>query len=108
MNEAGKITFYNGFIDSAPALILVLMAAIALGIIYFAGLRFTVRSMARSSNPHLVMIFSFLLRSALLLAGFWLITSGDWLRLLLAMSGFWIVRAVATRYWGALPPKEPA
>lgn len=51
---------------------LVLLAGVGLGVLYFGGLAWTVRRLVAGGGV-LLTLFSFLLRSAVLLAGFWLL-----------------------------------
>lgn len=103
MNES-----FGALVSMIPVLVMVMLAGMALGAGYFAGLRLTVGRMASSSNPYGIIILSFFVRSAALLAGLWLLTEGDWLRLSMALLGFLAVRTALAKIWGPIPSKESA
>jgi F1F0 ATPase subunit 2 len=79
-------------------LALSLVAGCVLGIFYFGGLWVTVRFLAASKRPGLLLAGSFLLRTGLLLPAFYLITEGRWERLLACLAGFFIARKCLTSY----------
>lgn len=69
-------------------------AGAALGIFYFGGLWLTVQRIPAAQRPVLSSLASFLVRSGAVLAGFYLIGLGDWVRLPVALLGFILVRMV--------------
>lgn len=73
-------------------------AGAVLGAIFFGGLWWTVRRGMASSRPALWFLASLLLRTALVLAGFYVVADGHWQRLLLAVVGFFIAKLVVTRF----------
>jgi len=82
-------------------LLFILMAAfaagLALGAFYFIALWQTVRRLPSEKSPARLMLMSFVLRMAVLLAGFYLIMGGEhWERLAAAMLGFIIIRKILT------------
>jgi len=78
-----------------------LLSGIALGLIYFGGLWWTVRRLSRSTAPALLAIVSLSLRMALLLAGLYLLLQGQWPRLLAALVGVLLARAFLIRKLGS-------
>lgn len=78
-------------------LLLVLLAGAALGAIFFGGLWWTVRKGLSSKRPALLFLGSLLLRSAVVLAGFYFLASDSWQKLVAALLGFILMRAVVTR-----------
>jgi F1F0 ATPase subunit 2 len=72
------------------------MAGCLLGVIFFGGLWWTVRLGLLSPWPALWFLGSFVLRTVISLAGFYLAGRGDWHRLLACLSGFVITRVVIT------------
>ncbi len=78
-------------------LILSLLAGGALGIIFFGGLWWTVRKGISSKRPALWFVGSLLLRTSIILGGFYLVSSNHWERLLLCLVGFFVARLVVTR-----------
>jgi F1F0 ATPase subunit 2 len=81
-----------------------LLAGIALGLFFFGGLWWTVRKGTVAANPSLWFFGSFMLRTGVALYGFYLISAGDWRRLLAALAGFVLARIALTRF--APPPQE--
>ncbi len=81
-----------------------LITGIALGIFFFGGLWWTVRKGTVAANPALWFFGSFMLRTSVVLYGFYLISAGDWQRLLAALAGFVLARIALTRF--APAPQE--
>lgn len=63
----------------------------ALGVFYFCGLWWTVRRL-NSRNGTVLLLGSFLVRSAVVVAGFYLVMDGRWEALLAALAGFLAAR----------------
>ena len=70
-----------------------------LGIAFYGGLYWTIRRGLESKTPALWFPASQLLRSVLVLGGFYAISGGDWHRLIACLPGFLLARVVVTR-WG--------
>jgi F1F0 ATPase subunit 2 len=87
-------------------LILVLMgvAGVLLGVFFFGGLWYTVRRGLGSKRPGLWFLVSLLLRTGVVVAGFYFISDGGWKGLLACLVGFVVGRLVVTRLAG--PPIE--
>lgn len=89
-----------------------MLAGAALGAIFFGGLFWTVQRGAASPLPARWFIGSFILRSAIALAGFYFIGAGQPLLLGLCLLGFVLARAVVLRATRpthaaeALPPSK--
>lgn len=81
----------------AGGLILSLLAGVALGALFFGGLWWTVRWGVRSKSPAPYFLGSLLLRTGLTLGGLYLISRGDWRKLLVCLSGFVLARILVTR-----------
>ena len=75
----------------------VLLVGAALGGIFFAGLWWTVRRGASSPTPERWFLASLILRSAIVLFGFYLVGAGQPLRLGLCMLGFLLARVIVLR-----------
>jgi F1F0 ATPase subunit 2 len=73
------------------------LAGALLGLMYFAGLWWTVQRVRRARHPVLLVAASFGLRAALAVAVLFLIMSGEVMRLLVALGGFLLVRTVVLR-----------
>jgi F1F0 ATPase subunit 2 len=78
-------------------LILSMVAGLGLGAVFYGGLWWTVRRGLTSPSPALWFIGSLLLRTGLTLGGFYLVSDGQWQRLLFCLLGFVIARPVVTR-----------
>ena len=75
----------------------VLLAGAALGVIFFAGLLWTVRKGPQSKYPALWFLSSFILRTGIVLSGIYLLTDGQWPSLLMCMIGFIGARIVVIK-----------
>jgi F1F0 ATPase subunit 2 len=71
-----------------------LIVGIALGIVYFWGLWLTVLRLPGVHHPALLTFGSFLLRSGIVLVGFYLVSGGQWVRLAACLVGFVLARQV--------------
>jgi F1F0 ATPase subunit 2 len=100
--------------NEALSLSLALLSGATLGVIFFAGLWWTVRYAIASKWVALWFIGSLLLRTSLTLGGFYLVARGDWggdiwgntwtdagTRLLVCVGGFVMARLIVTRLTGA-------
>ncbi|MBO0614626.1 ATP synthase subunit I [Thiothrix fructosivorans] len=85
-------------------LTLPLLAGMALGGFFFGGLWWTVRKGSTAPNPALWFIGSFILRTGVTLAGFYVVGASDWQRLLAMVAGFVFARILLTRF--AASPQE--
>jgi F1F0 ATPase subunit 2 len=84
-----------------PAILFPLVAAfvagLALGAFYFIALWQTVQRLQSATSPARLMLVSFVLRMAMVMAGFYLVMGGEhWERLAVAMLGFIIIRKILT------------
>ena len=90
------------------------MAGLLLGAIFFGGLWWTVRLGVTSKRPALLFLGSMLLRTGVVIAGFYVVSDGHWQRLLACLFGFAIARFIVMRLTGpplehyGTPAKEPA
>jgi F1F0 ATPase subunit 2 len=91
--------------NDAVNLALALVAGVALGAIFFGGLWWTVRKSISSQQPALWFLPSLLLRTGLVLAGFYFVSRGHWERLLVCLLGFVLARLIVT--WLTRPPEKP-
>ena len=80
--------------SAALTLLLALVAGLGLGLVYFGGLWLTVRQIGRVRSPTLLFAASFVLRTALAVAGMYLVMGGSWQRMLACLAGFIVVRQV--------------
>jgi F1F0 ATPase subunit 2 len=72
--------------------ILAAVAGVALGGFFFGGLWWTVRRGLGSTHPVLWFVGGGLLRMSIVLAGFYLVSAGQWERLLICLAGFLFAR----------------
>lgn len=70
------------------------LAGAALGALFFGGLWWTTRRAATFRHPGLSVLCSLLLRMAVTMTGFFLVTDGRWERGLLCLTGFLLARGV--------------
>ena len=73
------------------------VAGAMLGAMFFGGLWWTVRKGLASAQPALWFTGSLLLRMSLALAGMYVVSGGQWDRLLLCLLGFVMARLLVTR-----------
>jgi F1F0 ATPase subunit 2 len=74
--------------------ILALLAGALLGAFFFGGLWWTIRKGLASSAPALWFLGSLIVRTAVVLGGFFLVSAGSWQRMIACLLGFVIARFV--------------
>ena len=79
------------------SLVFALIAGIMLGAIFFGGLWWTVRKGVSAKHPAFWFLGSMLLRTCIVVLGFYFILGGSWQRLLAGLLGFIVARIVVTR-----------
>jgi F1F0 ATPase subunit 2 len=79
------------------------LAGIAFGGIFFGGLWLTIRCALSSAGLGLWLMGSFIVRTAIVVAGFYLVFAGDWRRLTACLLGFVAARFMAAR---VLKPRD--
>jgi F1F0 ATPase subunit 2 len=84
--------------NETVSLFLALATGLSLGAIFFGGLWWTVRKSASSTQPALWFLASLLVRTWLVLAGFYFVTQGRWERLAMCLVGFVAARLMVTRF----------
>ena len=88
--------------DETLSLVLALVAGILLGAIFFGGLWWTVQKVVSSNRSTLWFFVSLLMRTSILLAGFYLIAHGHWERLLMCLLGFVVARPIVMGFTRAV------
>ncbi len=78
-------------------LIASLATGLLLGSIFFGGLWLTVTKAMSSATPAFWFIISFLIRTAIVLSGFYFISNGNFTRLIVCLCGFILARMLVKR-----------
>jgi F1F0 ATPase subunit 2 len=81
----------------AFSLVLALVTGLLLGAIFYGGLWWTIRKGFSSKQPALWFVSSLLLRTSIVLAGFYFIARGHWESLLVCLLAFVLARVIVTR-----------
>lgn len=84
-------------------LVLILLAGFGLGIFFYVGLWFTMCALISARHPALLVVASFWLRTAAVIAGFLFVMDREWQRAAICLAGFVAARIVLTR---TLPPLD--
>ena len=74
------------------------LAGMLLGVFFFGGLWWTVRKTLSSRLPALWFSGSFLVRTAVVLVGFYFVAQGDWRRITGCVAGFLGARMFVVRF----------
>jgi len=82
--------------SSVLAFVLALLGGVLLGVVFFGGLWWTVRRGVLSPVPALWFSASSLIRTAVALGGFYVVSHAEWRRLLACLLGFFLARIVVT------------
>jgi len=88
------------------ALALALAGGALLGTFFFGGLWWTVQKGVVSERPALWFLGSLLLRTGLILAGFYFVSQGHWTRLVACLVGFLVARVLVVRRLTHAPAEE--
>jgi F1F0 ATPase subunit 2 len=78
-------------------LTLAFVAGICLGVFYFGGLWWTVQKGVTAQNPAFLFLASLIVRTAVVLAGFYFVAQGDWSGLVSSLIGFMMARVIVVR-----------
>jgi F1F0 ATPase subunit 2 len=81
-------------------LILSFSAGMALGAFYFLSLWKTLQKVSDAPSPGFMMLKSYLIRTSVVLCGFYLVMDGHWQRAVAALVGFVVMRMILTRRLG--------
>ena len=90
-----------------PDLTLAFVAGLLLGAFFFAGLWWTVQKGMTSELPALWFVGSLLLRTGVILVGFYVVAQNHWSRLVMCLLGFLIARVFVVKRLIKLPAEEP-
>ena len=80
-----------------PNLTLAFVAGALLGAFFFGGLWWTVQKAITSERPAIWFLGSLLLRTCLILTGFYLVAQGHWSRVVACLLGFLVARLLVVR-----------
>lgn len=83
-----------------PGYLLALIVGAGLGAFYFGGLWWTLRRITAGQGSGLLALGSFVGRTVLTLAGFYLVADDQWPRLIACLAGFLVARTILVRRWG--------
>jgi F1F0 ATPase subunit 2 len=83
-----------------------LLAGVLLGAFFFGGLWWTIRTGSPSQWSGLLFSASLLVRMAVAVTGFYLVSHGDWRKLVACLVGFLLARIAVTRLIGFPPAKS--
>ena len=83
--------------NESMSLVFALLAGALLGVFFFAGLWWTVRKLESSKHVALLFLGSMILRTSVVILGFYFILGDNWQRLLAGLLGFIIARIIITR-----------
>jgi F1F0 ATPase subunit 2 len=78
-------------------LLFALVEGAILGVLFFIGLWWTVRKLETVKHVALLFLGSLLLRTGIVVVGFYFIMDEHWQRLVVALLGFIIARIIVTR-----------
>jgi len=81
-------------------LILALAGGMALGAFYFMNLWKTVKKVTDENRQGMGLVMDFFIRTGVVLVGFYIIMSGRWERIVVAICGFIIMREILKRILG--------
>src|SRR5271154_5985416 len=87
-------------------LVFALLAGGLLGAFFFGGLWWTVQKGVASEWPALWFLGSLLLRTCVILAGFYFVSQGHWSRFVACLVGFVVARVIVVRRLTHRPAEE--
>ncbi len=79
-------------------LLFVLMIGSLLSLVFFCGLWWTIQKALSSNQPALWFVCSLLLRTVIVLVGFYLIGQDNWKRLVVCVFGFYMTRLILLHF----------
>jgi F1F0 ATPase subunit 2 len=90
-----------------PVLALAFIAGASLGAFFVGGLWWTVQKGVSSESPALWFLVSLLLRTGVVLVGFYFVAQAHWSRLAACLLGFVVARFVVVRRLERVPAEKP-
>jgi F1F0 ATPase subunit 2 len=92
--------------SDVPVLALAFLAGVLLGALFFGGLWWTVQKGVTSEWPAAWFLGSLLLRTGMVLAGFYIVSQGHWSRLAVCLLGFLLARVLVVKRLTRAPAQE--
>jgi F1F0 ATPase subunit 2 len=89
-----------------PPLALALLAGALLGAFFFGGLWWTVQKGVASERPALWFLGSLLLRTGMVLAGFYFVSQDHWSSFVACLAGFVIARVIVVKRLTRAPAQD--
>lgn len=71
---------------------------LVLGVLFFGGLWLTVKRISTAKMPGFLFFGSFLLRTGIILIGFYYVSAGNWQRLIVCLIGFVAARFIVSHF----------
>jgi F1F0 ATPase subunit 2 len=93
--------------NNSLSLVLAFAAGVLLGAFFFGGLWWTVNKGLLSKQPALWFFGSMLLRTCVVVLGFYFILGDDWKKLLAGLLGFIVARLAVTRLTRTVQQRNP-
>lgn len=87
-------------------IIVAFVAGMALGVLFFGGLWYTVKKIITAKMPALWVMGSFMVRIGIVLTGFYFISSGSWQRLISCLVGFITARFIVIYFTKTMDAKQ--
>ncbi len=89
-----------------PTLALALLVGALLGAFFFGGLWWTVQKAVTSERPAIWFLGSLLLRTGVILAGFYFVSQNHWSRLVMCLLGFLTARIIVVKRLTRAPEED--
>lgn len=83
--------------NELPQLLLALLEGALLGVLFFAGLWWTVRQLDSAKHVALLFLGSMIVRTGIVVLGFYFLLADNWQHLVAGLVGFVIARILITR-----------
>jgi F1F0 ATPase subunit 2 len=93
-------------LSDIPAVSLSLFGGALLGAFFFGGLWWSVQKGIVSERPALWFLGSLLVRTSVILAGFYFVSQGHWSRLVACLVGFVVARLIVVKRLARAPTIE--
>lgn len=86
--------------------LLAFIGGIALGLFFFGGLWFTIKKGVNAKIPAMWFFVSIVIRTGVVLTGFYYVSAVGWQGLIICLIGFIIARFVVTHFTKGIAPKK--